>query len=416
MSGQSIKRVPFVLMVVVLTVLAIGSPVGAQDDNPPAPQGLRPDAPPYAVHGPYAVGTREFVIEPDSERPLAITVWYPALNPDGVAEAYTYQYLTWGEAPVTTEGHAIADAVPDAAGGPYPLVIFSHGHFMYRQQSVFLTEHLASWGFVVMSADHFGNTATTNPPEYGDTNPAHNYYRTVDITREMDYADELTADGGALAGMIDTTQVGVTGHSFGGLTALQAGGAGLDFDYFRTACEQNPEGACQLTLDELDKIAALAGLDGVPESPWPPFVDDARIKAVVPLAPAGMRVGPQGAATVSVPTLMIVGSGDTGARPEFHDYPIYEGLGSSQKAMVVVQGAEHFIYLDSCQATPWMVDWGMFSFCADAVWDMDRAHDLINHFTTAFLLATLKGDADAAAALAPEAVVFPGITYQVTGF
>jgi hypothetical protein len=31
---------------------------------------------------------------------------------------------------------------------------------------------------------------------------------------------------------------------------------------------------------------------------------------------------------------------------------------------------------------------------------MDRAHDLINHFTTAFLLATLKGDTDAAAALA----------------
>ena len=25
--------------------------------------GLRPDAPPYAVHGPYAVGTREFTIK-----------------------------------------------------------------------------------------------------------------------------------------------------------------------------------------------------------------------------------------------------------------------------------------------------------------------------------------------------------------
>src|SRR5690606_9673160 len=98
-------------------------------------------------------------------------------------------------------------------------------------------------------------------------------------------------------------------------TALQAGGAGLDFNYFRTACEQNPEGACPLTLTELDQLAALAGLDAVPEGIWPPFLNDERIKAIVPLAPAGMRVGPQGAATVTVPTLMIFGSGDTGAKP-----------------------------------------------------------------------------------------------------
>jgi predicted dienelactone hydrolase len=267
-----------------------------------------------------------------------------------------------------------------------------------------------------MSADHFGNTATTNPPEYGDTNPAFNYLRTVDITREIDYADELAANGSALAGMIDTAQVGVTGHSFGGLTALQAGGAELDFDYFRTACEQNPEGACPLTFAETDTIAALAGLDGVPESPWPAFMNDSRIKAIVPLAPAGARVGPRGAATVSVPTLIMVGSGDTMAVPEFHDYPVYEGLGSSQKALVVLQGADHLIFLDSCQGTPWMVDWGMFSFCADPVWDVNRAHDLINHFTTAFLLATLKGDQDAAAALAAEQVSFPGIQYETTGF
>ena len=45
---------------------------------------------------------------------------------------------------------------------------------------------------------------------------------------------------------------------------------------------------------------------------------------------------------------------------------------------------------------------------------MDRAHDLTNHFATAFLLSVLKGDAQAAAALAPEAVQFPGITYETT--
>ncbi len=409
------KQALIFFLLVVFAFLLVSPPIIAQADDPQPPKGLRPDAPTYAVHGPYAVGTRDFVIEPDSDRPLNITVWYPALNPDSAPEAYTYNYLVWGNSPVTTEGHALFEAAPDMTGGPYPFIIFSHGHTMWRQQSVYLTEHLASWGFVVMSADHYGNDATTNPPEYGDTNPLHNYLRTVDVTREIAYADGLTADG-SLAGMIDTSRVGVTGHSFGGLTALQAGGAGLDFDYMATACVDNPDGACPITLDNLDELAAVAGYDAVPESPWTPFLDDARIKAVVPLAPAGMRVGPRGAATVDVPILMIVGSSDTMAPPALHDYPIYEGLGSDQKAMVVLQGAGHMVFIDSCAALSWMVDWGMFGFCADAVWDNDRAHDMINHFTTALFMSVLYGDADAAAALAPDAVQFPGITYEATGY
>lgn len=46
---------------------------------------------------------------------------------------------------------------------------------------------------------------------------------------------------------------------------------------------------------------------------------------------------------------------------------------------------------------------------------MQRAHDLINHFTTMFLVAVLYSDAEATAALSPEEVGFPGITYQAEG-
>jgi len=58
----------------------------------------------------------------------------------------------------------------------------------------------------------------------------------------------------------------------------------------------------------------------------------------------------------------------------------------------------------------------LFWLCADPVWDKDRAHDLLNHLITAFLLVALKDDADAGAALAPDQVVFPGITYEAQGF
>ena len=47
---------------------------------------------------------------------------------------------------------------------------------------------------------------------------------------------------------------------------------------------------------------------------------------------------------------------------------------------------------------------------------MQRAHDLTNHFVTAFLLTMLKGDREAAKALAPENVTFTGIKYETTGF
>jgi hypothetical protein len=50
----------------------------------------------------------------------------------------------------------------------------------------------------------------------------------------------------------------------------------------------------------------------------------------------------------------------------------------------------------------------------DPVWDMDRAHDLINYYATAFLLDTLKGDQEAHTALLPDAVNFPGIEYITT--
>ena len=43
-------------------------------------------------------------------------------------------------------------------------------------------------------------------------------------------------------------------------------------------------------------------------------------------------------------------------------------------------------------------------------------HDLINHFVAAFLLAELKGDPEAAKALAPENVTFPSIQYEETGY
>ena len=42
--------------------------------------------------------------------------------------------------------------------------------------------------------------------------------------------------------------------------------------------------------------------------------------------------------------------------------------------------------------------------------------DLINHFATAFLMAELKADEEAAATLVPDAVDLPGIEFESEGY
>jgi hypothetical protein len=44
---------------------------------------------------------------------------------------------------------------------------------------------------------------------------------------------------------------------------------------------------------------------------------------------------------------------------------------------------------------------------------MSRAHDIVNHLSTAFLLSLLKDDVEAAAALEPDAVDFLAVTFDV---
>ena len=124
MNALSSTLIVSVLVIAVL-VLAVVPFAGAQDEPKPETVGLRPDAPPYALHGPYWVGARDFVIDPTSERPLVSTMWYPALNPENAEESVTYSFeVKFTPKPeIKTEvyGHALLGAAPDSSGAPYPL-------------------------------------------------------------------------------------------------------------------------------------------------------------------------------------------------------------------------------------------------------------------------------------------------------
>jgi dienelactone hydrolase len=108
--------------------------------------------------------------------------------------------------------------VPASGDGPFPLVLFSHGFASYRVQSTYLTTHLASWGFVVISPDYLERGLRSVLGEPPPSNRA-----------DTDVADEAieaaraanAAPGGPLEGRIDGSTVYPIGHSAGGGTTLR---------------------------------------------------------------------------------------------------------------------------------------------------------------------------------------------------
>jgi predicted dienelactone hydrolase len=411
------KKFAAILLIVVLVLpaLMVVPGVGAQDDEEPPRTGFRPDAPPYAIRGPHPVGMQDFVLDADSDRPLAGSIWYPALNPAGVDESATYDLGLGEVAPPFNVwyGRTIRDANPDVANGPYPLIVWSPGYGGTRFFGSFIHEHLASHGFVVISVDHTGNTLAENmidPEVVADYRYASMIHRPQDVTRQIDYAEELNA--GEWAGLIDLEHVGVFGVSFGGYTALMAGGAQLDMAALSDWCASGVVDAGNFcpVLDHQAEMAELAELEAVPDGLWP-SLGDPRVDAVAPIVPGlGVAMGPDGAAGISVPIMLLVSGSDTRVNPEEYSM-LYEGI-VSEKTLVWFEYADHMLIGGLCPE-PWKA---FPIYCWDPVWDLDRAHDLYNHFLTAFFMAELYGDTDAAAALAPEAVQFPGITYETTGF
>lgn len=371
----------------------------------PQPYQPRPDAPPYALRGPYAVGVRDFVID-TPQRQVPVTVWYPASNPEKLPEVITYEldFPTNAQPSVTIAGQALADAAPDLSGGPYPLLVHSHAGWTFRQDMVYLMEHLASQGFVVMAAGNEDNWGTLGESFYRSE-----ISRPRDVSNEIDFAEELTAAGGELAGLIDTEHIAVSGWSLGGQTALEKAGARLNLvEQQKNYCVAWPsDGRCAFYTTPIEEMATLAGLDALPAGDWPDW-SEPRVDVIVLFEPSE---GSLGALPVEVktPVLLIEGTADV---PGYG----WDGIASPEKTAVILDNAGHVVFFNSCPAMPGMVEGDFFGVCSDPVWDVNRIHDLTNHFVTAFLKAELKDDAEAAKALAPENVSFPGVTYKTTAY
>ena len=104
--------------------------------------------------------------DPRYDRPLTLEVWYPAIRPGNTPEVTIYHDVL-GNGPEDADrpiipfefaGRALRNAKPNLGTSAYPLVIVSHGYPGSRVLLTYLTENLASKGYVVVAIDHTEST------------------------------------------------------------------------------------------------------------------------------------------------------------------------------------------------------------------------------------------------------------------
>jgi predicted dienelactone hydrolase len=222
------------LAVLVLVAGACSSSKSASVTNPatttatatgPSTTSASADPAPYAKKGSFAVGYTTLHLAANRQ----VVVWYPA-DPASTA-GHNQETIDLGgllspdlqaKIPASDRVKYKADAfenAPAAQPGKYPLVVFSHGFAGYPEQSVSLTTHLASWGFVVAAPDHVERsldgllgTAAKGVPKSTDV---------AVLQATLALLVKSSNETGLLHGLVDPDRVVTAGHSAGAGAAYE---------------------------------------------------------------------------------------------------------------------------------------------------------------------------------------------------
>jgi len=281
---------------------------------------------PLSQLGPYDTGKRTVAFEDAGRgnRPVSITVWYPALLGDDQRDI----------------PFAIGtDSEPDRSGAPYPVILSS------TKIADILAPYLISHGFAWASVDNI-DTYLMMCEEMID--------QPLDILFALEMVASQPLEG--LEGMIDAEHAGATGYSFDGYNAYALSGARIDPQHYLPQCP-TPDPTV-----EAIKLAGMSAFDCGPSRRWAEFMahagvaitasddglwqpmTDERIRAVMPLAGEGYWLfGKRGLAAVDRPALVLVGTEDG---LYLDNSIIFEHLGTPDKALISFVGQSHGMIFD----------------------------------------------------------------------
>jgi predicted dienelactone hydrolase len=266
-----------------------------------------------------------------------------------------------------------------SASGPAPVVLFSHGLGGSRAGSEFLGEHWAARGYVAVFVQHPGSDDAV----WKDAAPAERMaamrkaaslenflLRVRDVPAVLDQL-EVWNKSGPLAGRMDLTKIGMSGHSFGAVTTEAVSG------------ETFPMSGTQLT--------------------------DPRIRAAVIFSPSTpVSTTPERAfGMVKIPWLLMTGTKDNapiGHADVKSRLEVYPALHGAPKYQVVLNNAEHSAFTD--RVLP-----------GDREPRNPNHHRVILTLSTAFWDAYLQGNKDALTWLngtGPRSVMEPADDWKIS--
>lgn len=289
--------------------------------------------------GPYGAGSVEMEFVKNAETP-----------PNGPRPLKTVIYYPTDQASADPGAQIVVNAPLATDIGAQPLIMFSHGSCGIPVQSPFLNGLLASYGFIVAAPPHPGNQL--GEPNCGAREVQADSFlnRPADISFVIDQMIALSADESSMFfGHVDSTRIGMSGHSFGGLTTF--------------------------------RVAAL----------------DDRIVAALPLAPANLLIDADLAFLAAHPLpIMIQGAANDATTPFPANQQVpFDKLVAPRYLLKLFLNASHLAFSAACIPN-------LQLGCPE--------HDFITRYALPFMLANVAGDHQFDAFLDPEAMP-PGVEY-----
>jgi predicted dienelactone hydrolase len=286
-------------------LLALATAAGARDF----------DHGPFETVGFTTLAFTKTSVTTGAPRALDTLVWYPAVSGTG-----------------TKQGDVFIGARP--LRRRFPLIVFSHGSCGVPSQSPFFTAGLASFGFVVAAPPHPGNE-TTDLPHCSDPAELVDSFanRVPDVRFVIDQMLAQSANRSSpFARRINAKRIGMSGHSFGGLTTL--------------------------------RIAA----------------EEPRVRAAVALAPAVLGINP----TIRIPTLVLAAELDS-LVPFDPDVLKAFGFLHGPRFLVELLNTGHCAFALACLAAL------CGNGCQPGTASLDDVHTLTMRYAVPFFLRYLAG-------------------------
>jgi hypothetical protein len=336
--------------------------------------------------GVYPVGFTSMIVTDPSRaatagyegRAISISIWYPADLEGSPASEAAYQWdpLYMPALASTSSNWEIYgidrayQVPPVAAGGPFPLVMFSPGGGAKAWLHIGVAARLATHGFVVAVLTHDGDSIFPWEPPNARLSVA-SYHRPRDVVFALDTILALNdTPGGLLSGVIDASRIAAAGWSLGGYAAL--------------ALAAGDDDVCDQFLDPPPEICG-------------PTQPDPRIRALVLLDASNQILRFSELARVRIPT---IGIGQEWSNVLDWQARQHAALTTRPAYRVDVSPMNHHGLSDLCPAVhvlgevgmfpPDLVDFYLELSCVDVL-PYPESLRIITQYATSFLETVLNG-------------------------